>query len=77
MSQANNVTQRLFSLLDTVSNTKFNITHENCEIQRKKLLVDLAAAQQQIAVLNQQWNDHVCWNEKSHSKLADDPTITR
>jgi hypothetical protein len=59
MGQANVVTQRLFSLMDTISNTKFSVSHESCEIQRKKVLQDLVAAQQQIQILNQQWTEHI------------------
>ena len=77
MGQANNVTQRLFTLIDAVSSAKTNFGHENCEAQKKKLLLDLAGAQQQILLLNQQLNDHVCWNEPSHPKLAEDPSLMR
>ena len=39
MGQANNVTQRLFTLIDAVSGAKTNFGHENCEAQKKKLLL--------------------------------------
>jgi hypothetical protein len=72
MGQANVVTQRLFSLIDTISNAKFSVSHESCEIQRKKVLQDLAGAQQQIQVLNQQWTEHTCWNGQNKSKTSED-----
>ena len=68
MGQANAVTQRLFSLIDTISSAKFSVSHESCEVQRKKILHDLSAAQQQIQLLNQQWNEHICWNNQNQSK---------
>lgn len=64
MEQANNVAHRLFSLIDTVSNST-KTSHESCEIQRKKLLADLAAAQQLNHNLNQQLSDHLCWNSSN------------
>lgn len=75
MDQANNVTQRLFSLIDMASGPKLGpVSHESCETQRKKLAFELAAAQQQIKLLNQQWSDHACWNDPAQSKLSEDPT---
>ncbi len=65
MGQANAVTQRLFSLIDTISNAKLSISHESCEIQKKKVVNELSVAQQQIQLLNQQWNEHICWNGQS------------
>ena len=64
MEQANNVAHRLFSLIDTVSNST-KTSHESCEMQRKKLLADLASAQQLNHNLNQQLSDHECWNSSS------------
>jgi hypothetical protein len=72
MGQANVVTQRLFSLIDTISNTKFSVNHESCEIQRKKVLQDLVAAQQQIQILNQQWTEHTCWSGQNKSNTTED-----
>ena len=63
MIQANSVTQRLFSLIDIVTKPKFNtLNHESCEMQNKKLLLDLSTAQQQIQQLSEQWNSHICWS---------------
>ncbi|XP_057378862.1 LOW QUALITY PROTEIN: serologically defined colon cancer antigen 8-like [Daphnia carinata] len=72
MGQANAVTQRLFSLIDTISNAKLSISHESCEVQRKKLMQDLAAAQHQIQILTHQWAEHTCWNGQDKSKLPED-----
>ena len=77
MGQANVVTQRLFSLMDTISNTKFSVSHESCEIQRKKVLQDLVAAQQQIQILNQQWTEHTCWSGQNKSNTTEDITRYR
>ena len=67
MISANSVTQRLFSLIDTVSgSSKMNVSHEICENQKKKLSFELANAQQQIQFLTQQWSDHNCWNEQNN-----------
>lgn len=74
MGQANVVTQRLFSLIETISNAKLSVSHESCEIQRKKVLQDLTAAQQQIQILNQQWTEHTCWNGQNKSKSSEDIT---
>ena len=60
MGQASNVTQRLFTLIETAY--KVNTNHESCENQKTKLLLDLAAAQEKIQHLNDQSNSHVCWN---------------
>lgn len=68
MGLANAVTQRLFTLIDTISNVKSSVSHESCEIQRKKLLQELSAAQHNIQLLNQQWTEHVCWNGQNQSK---------
>lgn len=72
MGQANLVTQRLFSLIDTISSTKSSVSHENWEAQRKKLMQELSASQQQIQLLSQQWTDHVCWNGQNQSKQPED-----
>jgi hypothetical protein len=40
----------------------------------KKILQDLAAAQQQIQILNQQWTEHTCWNGQNKSKSSEDIT---
>lgn len=77
MGQANVVTQRLFSLIDTISNSKFSVSHESCEIQRKKVLQDLVAAQQQIQILNQQWTEHTCWSGQNKSNTTEDITRYR
>lgn len=74
MGQANAVTQRLFSLIDTISNAKLAISHESCEAQRKKVVQDLSAAQQQIELLNQQWNEHICWSGQNQTKHAEETT---
>ena len=68
MGQASVVTQQLFSLIDTISSAKMSVSHESCEIQRKKLLHELSTAHQNIQLLNQQWNEHVCWNGQNQSK---------
>lgn len=74
MGQANVVTQRLFSLIDTISNAKLSVSHESCEIQRKKLMQDLATSQHQIQILTHQWAEHTCWNGQDKSKLPEDIT---
>lgn len=72
MGQANAVTQRLFSLIDTMSAAKLAVSHESCEMQRKKLALELSAAHQQIQMLNQQWTEHICWNGQNQSKHPED-----
>ncbi|KZS15176.1 Serologically defined colon cancer antigen [Daphnia magna] len=74
MGQANVVTQRLFSLIDTISNAKLSVSHESCEIERKKLMQDLATSQHQIQILTHQWAEHTCWNGQDKSKLPEDIT---
>ena len=73
MMQANSVTQRLFSLIDTVANSsKMNANHDICDNQKKKLSFELANAQQQIQFLTQQWSEHNCWNDQNQPKNAEE-----
>lgn len=62
MCKSNNVAHKLFSLIDVISSSKPSSNHDNCEIQRKKLLTELTQAQQQIQELNDHQTNHICWN---------------
>lgn len=72
MGQTGHVTQRLLSLIDTVSSSKFGSNHEQCEILRKKLQQQLAESQEQIRKLNEQSSSHVCWTGQPPVKYIED-----
>lgn len=76
MGRADAVSQRLFSLVDTISIQKGNAAsnHESCENQKEKLIRDLAAAREQIRMLNDQSNSHVCWNGMPQPKIIEELT---
>lgn len=73
MLKSDSITQRLFTLMDTLSSTRSYTSHETCEMERKSLLHDLEDAKRQTNLLKQQWADHACWKDQTFSpKFPDD-----
>ena len=62
MCKSNNVVHKLFTLVDGVSGTNSSSSHDDCEVQKKKLSTELARAQQQIQQLSDYRTNHICWN---------------
>ena len=67
MMKTDSVTQRLFTLMDTLSSARGYTSHESCELERKSLLHSLDEAKHQVTVLKQQWADHACWKNSNTS----------
>ena len=75
MGRADAVSQRLFSLVDTISIQKGSAhNHQSCENQREKLLRELAAAREQIRMLGDQSSSHVCWSGMPQPQIIEDLT---